>query len=69
MKRIKRNFYDRPILDQRWFLKNTWCDTCQKADIGMYEPEEYEENGTIFIQGKCSRCDALVTSEVESRDV
>jgi len=29
-------------------LQNTWCDVCGKADLGMSEPQEYEEEKDLY---------------------
>jgi hypothetical protein len=49
-------------------LENTWCDKCQAADLGMTEPVEYENDGAVFVEGKCVRCASRVVSEVHERD-
>ncbi len=67
--RQKRNFFFRTEAERKWMLKNTWCNHCQKADLGMTSPEEYEEDGKIFIQGTCSKCGAQVVSEIERRHI
>ena len=59
-----RDFDLRSLADQRWFAQNTWCGTCQKADLGLVEPVEFEESGKIFVEGKCSRCQSIVISEI-----
>ncbi len=35
----------------------------------MTSPIEYEEEGTVFVEGKCKKCEALVKNEVRVRDV
>jgi hypothetical protein len=34
----------------------------------MINPAEYEQDGTIHVSGKCSKCGATVTSEVSEID-
>jgi hypothetical protein len=67
--RKPRNFFSRPEAERKWMLENTWCDHCQEADLGMSSPEEYEEEGSVFIQGTCSKCGARVVSEIETREI
>jgi hypothetical protein len=55
--------------EQSWFQKNTWCEQCARPDLGMKEPIEYEEDKTIYIEGKCIVCGSTVRSSVEVRDV
>ncbi len=64
MARIERNFSDRDAQEQRWLVENTWCDSCAKADLGLTEPIEYEEDGQIFVEGKCVRCGRRVVSSI-----
>ncbi len=59
-----RNFYDRSQNQQRWLTENTWCAVCGEADLGLTSPGEYEQNGRIFIEGRCSKCGALISSEI-----
>lgn len=62
--RILKDFFVRPEEEQRWLIKNTWCDSCDIADLGMIDPVEYEEDSKIVIEGKCSKCGAKVTSMI-----
>lgn len=66
--RIPLQFDSHPLDEQLWMLKNTWCDTYQEADLGMTSPIEYEEDGTVFVEGKCKKCEAIVINEVGGRD-
>ena len=69
MNRVRRDFFANPELEQEWLLRNTWCDDCGKADLGMHSPEEYEEDGRIFVTGKCKVCDSPIASEVVVKQV
>jgi len=66
--RIKRDFYARDKEEQAEFLKMTWCNTCMKEDLGMTDPQEYEIQGKIFIDGKCTKCGSVVTTEMAFDD-
>jgi hypothetical protein len=67
--RIERDFFARDKEEQEAFLLNTWCNTCQKVDLGMIEPIEYEFLERIFIEGKCAVCgEASITEVVEGDD-
>jgi hypothetical protein len=68
MARIERNFGDRDAQEQRWLVANTWCDYCAKADLGLTAPVEYEEDGQIFVEGKCKCCGQRTVSSVGERD-
>lgn len=69
MSRKVRNFKIRPQEEQKWMIENTWCDVCQKADLGMTNPCEYEENGSLFVEGLCRKCGAKIKSKVTVKEV
>ena len=64
MNRRQRNFYDRDPSDQRWMTENTWCDVCGEADLGITEPNEYAEDGEVYLEGKCRKCGGRVVTRV-----
>jgi len=49
-------------------VENTWCDHCSKADLGLIDPLEYEEDGQIYLEGKCKACGKRVVSKIIERD-
>ena len=55
--------------EQEWFLKETWCDKCGKADLGLKEPTMYKEDGKIFIEGKCVVCGEPQKSLVITKNI
>ena len=58
-----------PKSDKDWFLQETWCDTCDKADLGMKEPELYVENNIKYISGKCIICNTKCISTITEQDI
>jgi len=66
--RIMRDFSAREPEEQEAFLQNTWCNTCQKIDLGMVDAVEYEFLERIFIEGKCTVCGEVSTTEVVEGD-
>lgn len=66
--RIERDFYARDPEEQAAFLENTWCNQCQEVDLGMKDPEEYELDGRLFIEGKCVKCGSPSITEVVEED-
>jgi hypothetical protein len=66
--RLKRDFSSNPPGDQKFFLDNTWCDSCGAADLGMKDPHEYEEGGHIFVEGRCVKCGSVVRSKVTTKE-
>jgi hypothetical protein len=59
-----RDFTQRSKEDQQAFIENTWCDECQKENLGLKGAHEYELEGTIYIEGKCNRCSNVVVTEI-----
>ncbi len=62
--RTPRNFDARPLWEREWLTENTWCGTCQRADLGLTNPVEYAVGGRTFVAGKCRECGGDVESEV-----
>ena len=62
--RKPRRFYERSEQEQRWFTEETWCKACQKPDLGLTDPQEYEDDGEAFIEGKCKICGGHVVSMI-----
>jgi hypothetical protein len=61
---VKREFSERDSQDREWHLQNTWCDFCEKADLGMERPTEFELNGKIYLSGFCIICGHEIKSEI-----
>jgi hypothetical protein len=34
----------------------------------MHSPQEYEEDGLIYVEGKCSRCGRAVRTEITEKE-
>jgi hypothetical protein len=68
MERIERDFFAREKDDQDAFLSQTWCNECMAADLGMVEPQEYEIDGVIVVEGKCAKCGAAIMTEIADDD-
>lgn len=62
--RIERDFNLRDEEEKKAFLEQTWCNQCQEVNLGMVEPEEYELNETVFIEGKCAKCGSIILTEL-----
>jgi Fe-S cluster biogenesis protein NfuA len=67
-KKLVRDFYQRSIEEQADFLAVTWCNTCMKEDLGMVNPEEYESNGIVYIEGACVKCGSKTITEIHEED-
>jgi len=68
MDKIERDFHQRSEEEQASFLEQTWCNNCQEVDLGMSDPEEYEQDGKIIIEGKCNKCGEPVVTEIFGED-
>ena len=66
--RDDRPFLNRPEFERQHLLEHTWCDACEKPDLGMHSPREYEENGLVYVEGLCNRCGQTVRSEIIEQD-
>jgi hypothetical protein len=66
--RVDRDFFQRSLEDQQDFITNTWCDHCSKENLGLTKPVEYEQAGTIFIEGLCAQCQNTVVTELTEDD-
>ena len=65
--RTPREFHARSAAERAALVRDTWCDACSKADLGIDEPHEYEEHGRVLLAGTCKRCGtAVVTVLIES---
>jgi len=62
--RSVRNFFARPADEQRAFSKESWCDSCGEADLGIASPVEFEKDGKVYVEGKCPRCGTRVITEI-----
>lgn len=67
--RVGRDFYRRDRSERTWMLENTWCDGCRLPDLGMDDPCEFEEDGHVYIEGRCRICGRTLTSEVVDQRV
>lgn len=68
MDKQQRDFYQRSEEEQASFLEQTWCNKCQEVDLGMTDPEEYELDGNVCVDGKCKKCGETVTTEIFGED-
>lgn len=67
--RVHRDFFSRDDEEQQAFLTQTWCDHCMEADLGMSDPIEYEQDGTVFVEGACKKCGQPVYTELTDEDI
>ena len=65
MNKTHRDFAERSLLEREWLLKHTWCDRCEKADLGMRDPLESEIDGQVVVEGSCVKCGDSIRSAVD----
>lgn len=68
MSRIPRDFEARPAAERAALLAEAWCDACDQADRGLRDPTEFEQDGRVFLEGRCAACGATVCSEIMEED-
>ncbi len=64
MARVERDFSARSPIEQYALAEDMWCDTCNQPDLGFTDAIEYEEDGTIFVEGKCRVCGNRVVTKI-----
>jgi hypothetical protein len=69
MPRIPRDFSKREALEKKFILEDTWCDVCDKADLGMVHPVEFEEDGEVIVEGICARCGGPIRTTIIVKDI
>jgi len=58
-----------PEIERDIYLQDSWCDNCEKADLGIVNPELYIESGQKFISGNCKVCGARCVSTIIEKQV
>jgi len=66
---IERDFYGRSPEEQKWLLEHTWCNSCNKADLGITNPREFEEGDVVYLEGECRQCGESIKSTIEEKTV
>jgi len=54
--RVQRDFAARDQHERESLLANTWCTVCEKADLGMIDPVEFEDGEGSVLEGRCAVC-------------
>lgn len=53
-----------PEIERDIYLNDSWCDTCNEADLGINNPELYVEDGRKYITGNCKVYGSKCSSEI-----
>ena len=64
MIRKKLDFFRRPEEERDMLIAEVWCHRCQDVDLGLDDPQEFEGNGMVFLEGKCMQCGTTVVAEI-----
>lgn len=59
-----RDFTLRTATEEQWLINNTGCPRCQKTNLGLPNPIEFEDNGWSFLERTCVLCDGIDCSEI-----
>ena len=62
--RISRDFSSRDEWDQLDLVSVMWCDYCGRDNVGIDEPDEYEVNGVVYLEGECRECGQTVVATI-----
>jgi hypothetical protein len=68
MPRHPRDFSKRSPSEQKLILEDTWCNACHKADLGMLDPVEFEQDSKVIVEGVCTNCGGPVRTTVVVKD-
>jgi hypothetical protein len=63
------NFDELSEVEKDIYTSDTWCDRCNKPDLGINEPAIYLENGNKFIEGKCVVCGQMQKTQIITKQV
>lgn len=65
----KRDFNLRDEEEREMLIAEVWCHRCQDFNLGLDEPQEFEGNGMLFLEGKCAQCTTTVVMEIVEQNV
>ena len=51
------------------YLKDTWCEVCKTADLGISKAQLYIENERKFVEGSCLSCGTTCVSEIMEKRI
>lgn len=63
--RSKRDFTLRSDDDRERLLSEMWCHRCMEVPATIEEPQEFEGNGLVFLEGRCYSCGATLVLEID----
>lgn len=56
-------------IEKRFYLEETWCDSCGKADLGIENIGIFVEGSKKVVVGNCRVCGSDCRSEIVSVEV
>jgi hypothetical protein len=63
--RKKRDFFTRDEETRDRMLGEMWCHRCMEVAAAIEEPQEFEGNGMVFLEGRCVTCGATIVLEID----
>jgi hypothetical protein len=63
--RKKRDFFTRDEESREALLGEMWCHRCMEVAAAIEEPQEFEGNGMVFLEGRCVTCGATIVLEID----
>jgi len=63
--RKKRDFFARDEESRDRLLGEMWCHRCMEVAQNIEEPQEFEGNSMVFLEGRCAACGATIVLEID----
>lgn len=67
--RIQKDLASRDLAERESLLAKTWCGVCEKADLGMTDPVEFEDGEGSVLEGHCAVCGGEIETLLTEVDV
>ncbi|MBH0077986.1 hypothetical protein I6F48_21105 [Pseudoalteromonas sp. SWYJ118] len=64
---MKKQYLSFDVLDESdkdFFINDSWCDYCEKADLGIIDPKIYILDEKQHLEGVCKICGHKQITEV-----
>ena len=64
---MKKQYLSFDVLDESdkdFFINDSWCDYCEKADLGIIDPKIYILDEKQYLEGVCKICGHKQITEV-----
>ncbi|MCL1052182.1 hypothetical protein L2755_21540 [Shewanella abyssi] len=64
---MKKQYLSFDVLDESdkdFFINDSWCDYCEKSDLGITDPKIYILDEKQYLEGVCKICGHKQITEV-----